>query len=60
MKKTVVTGKTQEQLMDILKEQKAEMVKAQMTFGPKPSVAGIRKNIARIMTELSSLKKNSQ
>jgi ribosomal protein L29 len=36
------------------------MVKIQMAFGPKPSRAHIRKNIARIMTELSQLKKNSQ
>lgn len=59
MKKTTLTGKTKDQLMDLLKEKKAELMKAQMVFGPKPSQSKTRKEIARIMTEMSVLAKQS-
>ncbi len=55
MKKAVYSGKTKEQLMDALKEQKALIVKNQMTFGAKPSSAHPRKEVARIETALRML-----
>lgn len=59
MKKVVLTGKTKEQLTEILNEKKDVLMKAQMVFGPKPSQSKTRKEIARIMTELSALAKQS-
>lgn len=59
MKKVVLAGKTKEQLTELLSEQKAGLTKAQMVFGPKPSQSKTRKEIARIMTELSVLAKQS-
>lgn len=59
MKKLALTGKTQEQLVDLLKEKKAELTKMQMVFGQKPSLKGVRKDIARIETQLSALAKQT-
>lgn len=55
MKKTVYSGKTKEQLLEALREQKALIVKNNMTFGAKPSSARLRKEVARINTALSLL-----
>lgn len=55
MKKTVYSGKTKEELMGALKEVKEQIIKNQMTFGPKPSSASLRKEVARIMTALRML-----
>jgi len=59
MKKTTFTGKNIEQLTDLLKEKQAELTKAMMVFGPKASTRGIKKDIARINTELSMLAKQT-
>lgn len=59
MKKLALTGKTKEQLNDLLQEKKAELTKARMVFGQKPSLKGVRKDIARIETQLTAVAKQT-